>query len=75
MESSLISNDTEEGIIGNLLKTIEEGAVAYRRYLKLKAKLMGLPVLGNHDIVAPLPDSPELKFTFQQAQDLITQAY
>ena len=75
MESSVISNDTQEGIIGNLLKTIEEGAGTYRRYLKLKAKMMDMPVLGNHDIIAPLPDSPELKFTFQQAQDLVTQAY
>ena len=75
MESSLISNDTEERIIGNLLKTIEEGAVSYRRYLKLKTKLMSLPVLGNHDIMAPLPESPELKFTFQQAEVLVTKAY
>ena len=75
MESSIISNDTEESIIGNLLKTIEESSGTYRRYLKLKAKLMGLPVLGNHDIIAPLPDSPELKFSFQQAQDLVTEAY
>ena len=75
MESSLISNDTQEEIISNLLKTIEEGTTTYRRYLKLKAKLMDIPMLGNHDIVAPLPDSPELKFTFQQAQDLVTEAY
>jgi oligoendopeptidase F len=75
MESSLISNDTQQSIIGNLMKTIEEGAVEYRRYLKLKAKLMGLPTLGNHDIVAPLPNSQELKFTFQEAQDLVTRAY
>ena len=75
MESSLISNDTQEEIISNFLKTIEEGAASYRRYLKLKSKLMDLPMLGNHDIVAPLPDSPELKFTFQQAQDLVTEAY
>ena len=75
MESSLISNDTEQAIIASLLKTVEEGSVTYRRYLKLKAKLMDLPVLGNHDIIAPLPDMPELKFTYQQAEDLITQAY
>jgi oligoendopeptidase F len=75
MESSVISNDTQEGIIGNLLKNIEEGAGTYRRYLKLKAKLMNLPVLGNHDILAPLPESPELKFTYQQAQDLVAEAY
>ena len=75
MESSLISNDTEQGIIGNLLHSVEEGALAYRRYLKLKAKLMGVTVLGNHDIVAPLPDSPELEFTYQQAQDIVIRAY
>jgi oligoendopeptidase F len=75
MESSLISNDTQEEIVSNLLTTIEEGAATYRRYLKLKAKLMDLPVLGNHDINAPLPNSPAQKFTFQQAQDLVTKAY
>jgi oligoendopeptidase F len=75
MESSLNANDTEESIIRGLLKTVGEGASSYRRYIKIKAKLMELPVLGNHDIVAPLPQSPELKFTFQQAQDLVTQAY
>jgi oligoendopeptidase F len=75
MESSLISNDTQESIIGNLLQTIENGAESYRHYLKLKAKLMNQPVLGNHDIVAPLPGSTELKFTFQEAQELIIKAY
>jgi oligoendopeptidase F len=75
MESSLLSNDTEQGIIDNLLATVEEGTAIYRRYLKLKAKLMGLPVLGNHDIIAPLPESPEQKFSFHQARDLIVEAY
>jgi oligoendopeptidase F len=36
---------------------------------------MGLPKLGNHDIVAPLPDAPQMIFSFQQAQDLIIEAY
>ena len=75
MESSLLNNDTEQIIIENLMATVEEGAGSYRRYLKLKAKLMGLPVLGNHDLVAPLSNSPEQKFTYQQAQDLILEAY
>ena len=75
MESSLINNDTEQAIVDNLLHAIEENAGTYRRYLKLKAKLMNLPILGNHDIVAPLPDAPELKFTFEEAQSLVTRAY
>ncbi len=75
MESSLISNDIEQHIVDNLLKTIEENAGIYRRYLKLKANLMNLPVLGNHDIVAPLPGLLDKKFTFQKAQDIIIHAY
>ena len=47
MESSLISNDTEEGIIGNLLKTVEEGAGTYRRYLKLESKTDGSTSAGQ----------------------------
>ena len=68
MEPSLLNNDTEEKIIENLLNAIEKNVVTYHRYLKLKAKLMGLPLLGNHDIVAPLPDAPERTFTFEEAQ-------
>ena len=75
MESSLISNDIEQEIIDNLLRTIKENAGIYRRYLKLKANLMDLPVLGNHDVAAPLPELPGLNFTFQKAQDMIIQAY
>ena len=70
-----MNNDTEEAIIENLLHAIQENTVTYRRYLKLKAKLMDLPILGNHDVVAPLPDATELKFTFEEAQSLIIRAY
>ena len=75
MESSLLNNDTEEATVENLLHAVENGVDIYRRYLKLKAKLMGLPLLGNHDIVAPLRDAPERKFTFEEAQNLVTNAY
>jgi oligoendopeptidase F len=75
LESSLLNNDTEQTIIDNLLQTIEKSTTIYQRYLKQKAKLMNLPILGNHDIIAPLPNLPEQKFTFHQAQDLILEAY
>jgi oligoendopeptidase F len=74
MESSLISNDTEQYIIENLLSSVEKGAEVYRRYLKLKAKLMDLPVIANFDLIAPLPQSPEFKFSFQDAERLVTDA-
>jgi oligoendopeptidase F len=75
IESSLISNDTQQSIIENLLGAVEENTDSYRRYLKLKAKLMGLPVLGNHDLVAPLHHVPAFSFSFDEAQNLIVRAY
>ena len=75
MESSLLSNDTEQPIVEGLLRAIEDNAGAYRRYLKLKAELMGLPVLRNHDVVAPLPNGCALKYTFEEAKELVTEAY
>lgn len=75
MESSLISNDTQQSIIDNLLQSIEDNTGVYQRYLRLKAKLMNLHTLSNYDIIAPLPSTPDLKFTFEEAQDLVTRAY
>jgi oligoendopeptidase F len=75
MESSLLSNDTQQQIIDNLLGAVEANVGMFRRYLTLKAQLMRLPVLGNHDIVAPLTDLPEQKFTFEEAKDKVIRAY
>jgi oligoendopeptidase F len=75
MHASLIANDTEQKIIDNLLKTIRDHTGMYRSYLKLKAKLMRLPKLGCHDIIAPLPGAPKLKFTYEKARELVTLAY
>jgi oligoendopeptidase F len=74
MDSSLVSNDTQQVIVDNLLRAIEDNAGIYRRYLKLKAKLLGLPVLGNHDIVAPLTSTPEKKYTFEESMGLVTRS-
>jgi oligoendopeptidase F len=75
MHASLIANDIDQQVIDNLLKAIEDHASLYRRYLELKAKLMALPKLACHDIVAPLPDAPNMKFRYNTAKDLIIKAY
>ncbi|MGC9094240.1 MAG: M3 family oligoendopeptidase [Candidatus Bathyarchaeia archaeon] len=75
MEASLIENDIDQQTIDNLLKAVEGNVSIYQYYLKLKAKLMGLPKLGCHDIIAPLPGTPDMKFTFEQAKGLVIRAY
>jgi oligoendopeptidase F len=75
MHASLISNDIDQKTIENLLRAIEDYVGLYRRYLKLKAKMMGLPKLGCHDIVAPLPKAPHIQFDYDRAKALVTKAY
>ena len=75
MHASLISNDTEQIIIDSLLKAIDEHSHIYRRYLQLKAKMLGLKKLANYDIVAPLPESPSEKYDYEAARKIITEAY
>ncbi len=75
MMQSLIDNDVEQGAIDALMKTMEGNVESYRRYLSLKAKLMGLKKLGNWDIVAPLPKAPEKKYTWEESRKEIVSAY
>ncbi|MFP3952324.1 MAG: M3 family oligoendopeptidase [Candidatus Bathyarchaeia archaeon] len=75
MTQSLIANDVKKEIIESLIKTIEENVDLYRRYLRLKAEIMGLPRLGNWDIVAPLPDAPEKEYSWRESRELVTRAY
>jgi oligoendopeptidase F len=75
LQASLIANDIDPQTIDNLLKAIENYANLYRRYLKLKTRIMGLPKLGCHDIVAPLPDALHMKFDYGEATNLVVEAY
>jgi oligoendopeptidase F len=75
MHASLIENDVDEQTVDNLLKAVEDNVGLYQHYLRLKAKMMLLRKLGCHDIMAPLPDAPDMKFDFDKAKDLVIRAY
>ncbi|MHA1239627.1 MAG: M3 family oligoendopeptidase [Promethearchaeota archaeon] len=75
MHDSLLVNDTTQVIIDNLMKTIEKRVDVYRRYLKLKADVLNLPKLTCADIRAPLPNVPHTKHSWDEAKELVIQAY
>jgi oligoendopeptidase F len=75
VHASLIANDVDQQAVDNLLRAIEDNVSLYQRYLKVKTKIMKLPKLGCHDIIAPLPDAPDMKFDFDKAKDLVIRAY
>jgi oligoendopeptidase F len=75
MTQSLIANDVDQETIDSLMGTIVKSTGLYQRYLKLKAKLMSLDKLANWDIVAPLPNAPEMVYTWKESRDEVVSAY
>jgi len=75
MTQSLIANDVDQETIDSLMSTILKSTGLYQRYLRLKARLMGLEKLANYDIVAPLPQAPEMNYTWRESRDEVVAAY
>jgi len=75
MTQSLIANDVDQQTIDSLMRTIEKNVDLYQRYLKLKTKLMGLKKLASYDLVAPLPNAPEMKYSWKESRKEVVDAY
>ena len=75
MTQSFISNDVDEATITALMNTIEKNVGAFRRFLKLKAKALGLETLGNWDIDAPIPTASSKKYSWEEARKLNVDSY
>jgi oligoendopeptidase F len=75
MTQSLIANDVSQQMIDSLMKTIERHVGLYQRYLRLKARLMGVAKLANYDVVAPLPQAPEKEYPWTEARKEVVDAY
>ena len=75
MHQSLIFNDTTQEIIDNLMKVVEGNVDVYQRYLRLKAKVMNLDKLTCADIRAPLEAPSMKKRTWDEAKELVLEAY
>ena len=75
MTQSLIANDVDHQTIDSLMRTIEKSVGLYQRYLRLKTKLMGLKKLASYDLVAPLPNAPEMKYRWKESRKEVVDAY
>ncbi|MFX1329338.1 MAG: M3 family metallopeptidase [Promethearchaeota archaeon] len=75
LHHSLIINDTSQEIIESLMKTMEENAHIYQRYLNLKAKLLKLERLNYADVLAPLLEMPDKKYSWEDSKKLILESY
>ena len=75
LTSSLIANDVEEDAIHALMRVVDSNAPLVQRYFLVKARRLGLERLGNWDLRAPLPGSPDRTWTWDEARDVMISTY
>lgn len=75
MTQSLMANDVDQQTIDSLMRTMEKNIGLYQRYLRLKARIMGLEKLANYDIVAPLPGAPKRVYSWRDSRREVVAAY
>ena len=69
LDQALFANAIDRPTLEAMLQAIREGVSDYRRYLKAKARLLGLPILAGYDISAPVGEPAP--WPFDAARDFI----
>ncbi|MBP9752567.1 MAG: M3 family oligoendopeptidase [Proteobacteria bacterium] len=75
-DSRHLSNDVEADVVNNLIQTVKQnyGNLSHRFY-KLKAKLLNVEKINYWDRNAPLPFDDDTTYSFDEAKDIVLNAY
>lgn len=73
-EAALFSNHIPESVYDALVSAVNEGTPLLQRYVALRKKILKLPDLRMYDLYVPMVDDVELKFTYEEAQEIILKA-
>lgn len=75
LESSLNANNIPVSVYENLINQIHKNLPTLHRFLKLKAKMLGVRDLHYYDLYTPLVKSVKFKFTVEEGQKLLLDVF
>ncbi len=75
LTESLLGNDVTEDALNSLSTAVRSNLNIIHRYLRLKAKLMGLSKLDEWDLYANIPKANTKMLTWEEARRLIFEAF
>jgi len=58
----------------NLIKSVNEGIPALKKYLRIRKKSLGVPKLTMYDMHVPLVEGGDLKLSYEDAYELVIRA-
>ncbi|HHT44369.1 MAG TPA: oligoendopeptidase F family protein, partial [Fastidiosipila sp.] len=71
---ALFENAIPEAVYDNLVSSINDNLSLLHRYTAMRKKRLGLDELHSYDMYPPLVEDVDMKFTFDEAKDMIMQA-
>lgn len=74
LEAALAENEIPVKVYNNLIDAVHQNFPAFYKYVDLRKRVMGLDELHFWDVYTPLVDDVDMKFTYEEACDLIIKA-
>lgn len=74
LEAALAENEIPVEVYNNLIDAVHQNFPAFYKYVDLRKRVMGLDELHFWDVYTPLVDDVDMKFTYEEACDLIIRA-
>ena len=74
LEAALAENEIPVKVYNNLIDAVHQNFPAFYKYVDLRKRVMGLDELHFWDVYTPLVDDVDMKFTYEEACDLIVKA-
>jgi len=71
---ALFNNNINQKTLEAMMEAARDSFPDFRRYLKAKAKVLGLPVLAWYDLFAPITSAGK-EWTYQEAQSFIVENF
>lgn len=74
LEASLDPNNIPTEVYHKLIENVNQNLGTFHRYLKLKAKMMGVDQLAYYDLYASVVKDLDLEFSYEQAESMVLSA-
>ena len=74
LEAALAENEIPVEVYNNLIDAVHQNFPAFYKYVDLRKRVMGLDELHFWDVYTPLVDDVDMKFTYEEACNLIVKA-
>ena len=74
MEEALDESNIPMEVYQNLITAMNEHLPAMYRYVKLRKKMLGYQELHMYDVYVPMVETPEKKYSFEEAKELVISA-